>query len=225
HWHYTNQTVWLKLDDERLLSGDEALVSEVWTLKKRCGEPPFILQPKERFNFISEERQKRAEETLNYLQANPKFFKALQHYALDFKFPVHKETDMDAALYINGFWKDEETQLMCRFLQGTPTEKASLASNCRSKKLQDLMHRYLGRFYPEVLGAEEKAQFAGHLDQIWNTQKSAVVDYQLNPHLTRQEALTGIETMDVSKLDAQQKEVLVGVSDYLTRISKLNSYY
>lgn len=216
HWHYANQSLWLKLDDERILSGDEALIPELWTLKKRCAEPPFILQPKERFNFIGDERKKLAEETLRFLQLNPQFFKALQDYALDFKFPIYKETDIDAALYMNGFWSNEESAAMSRFWQSSGADKAKQAEGYRSPKLHSLAQRFIGRFYREELTEAEESLFADYLKKIWDQEESSIVDYQLNPRLTRGAALKRIAEIDQANLDAQQKEVLSGVKAYLS---------
>lgn len=45
HWHYKNQTIWLRLDDERILTGDLTQLTELWGVKKRLAEPPFVILP------------------------------------------------------------------------------------------------------------------------------------------------------------------------------------
>ena len=109
HWHYKNQSAWIRLDDERLLSGDTALIPELWAVKKKAGEPPFFLLPETRFNRMDSERQALGQEVLAYLEQNPSFFRAIQESVLDFTFPKHLETDIEAGLYLKGFLSSQET--------------------------------------------------------------------------------------------------------------------
>lgn len=211
HWHYKNQTLWLKLDDERLLTGDLALIPELWTIKKRCAEPPFIIQPKEQFNKIGMDRKALMAETLKFLQSNPKYFTAIQTYALDFKFPVYPETDRDAALYSGGFWSDSDVASMQSFWQADPTQKLHLTERLRPGRLQNLAARFLGRFHQELLSTEARSEFTAYVEKIWNGEPGGVLDYQLNPRLTRHEALTRIQALEQTELDGQQREILSGL--------------
>lgn len=216
HWHYKNQTIWLKLDDERILSGDLALIPELWTLKKRCAEPPFILQPKDQFNKLDAERKALTQETLSFLQQHPKFFEAIQAQALDFKFPVYPEADLDSCLYTGGFWSDSETATMQAFWNASPAEKAQLITRLRNGRLQTLAERHLGRFHRSLLNPEAEGEFANYLSKIWQSEPGGVVDYQLNPRLTRGEALTRISALEQTELDAQQQSILAGLKVYLS---------
>ncbi len=208
HWHYANQTVWLKLDDERILKGDEALIPEIWTIKKRLAEPPFILEPKERFNLIDANRQKLSAEILKFLQNTPHFFEAMKRYALDFKFPTYPQTDIDAALYQNKFWSDQDVFAMKRFWEADPQEKMRLSGAFQRKELQELSLRFLGRFYPEVLSEGGEKAFAEYL-------KAEALDYKLNPRLTRSLALERIAAIDLTKLDPEQQTILAGLKTQL----------
>lgn len=217
HRHYKNQTIWLNLEDERILSGDNAIIPELWSIKKRPCEPPFIMQPKSAFNLLDADRKKLVEETLRFLQKSPAYFSAIQDYVLDFKFPVYQETDIDAALYMNGFWSDDEAIFMRRFWQSSATEKQQLAISGCSDKLEKLTHRYIGRFYRHLFHQEDEALFAAYLDRIWNAENSSIVDYQLKPRLIRPVALKRIAEIDLTLLDTEQKAVLEGLTHFLQK--------
>jgi len=217
HWHYANQTIWLNLDDERILSGDEALIPELWSTKKKPAEPPFIMQPKAPFDMINDERKALVAETLKFLQLNQGFFKAIQDYMLDFKFPVYQETDLDAKLYHLPFLQDQDVYTMRQFWQSEANARVDCISRFRQQELQQLGWRFMGRFYPEALPSERKKEFDDYIARIWAHEVSNVADYQMKPHLTRFEALRQVEETDLTDLDDEQKAVLASVKAYLQK--------
>lgn len=218
HRHYTNQTIWLNLDDERLLSKDEALIPELWTTKKKPAEPPFIMQPKGSFYAMDEERKKLAAESLAFLQANKDFFKAIQDHMLDFKFPVHAETDLDAKLYQLPFFEVQDVSAMKQFWQATPETRGNHVEGFRRQELQQLGWRFMGRFYPEELSVAKKTEFEAYVHSIWNDEISGVVDYQLKPRLTRPAALKRIAELDLTLLDQEQQTITKEVRTYLENV-------
>ncbi len=221
HWHYKNQTIWLNLEDARILSGDPAVIPEMWTLKKRLGEPPFILQAESRFNQVGENRQTLARETLQFLQRTPGYFKAIQSYALNFKFPVYNEVDEEAKLYqLSHFWTDQELIEMQDFWRAPAKEKEKRALRFQNPTLQALAHRMLGRFYPEHLSVEAQGAFQAYLSQIWRETGSKILDYKREPRLTRSVALERINAIDKASLDKEQGRVLTELHHYLQRVPR-----
>lgn len=215
HWHYRNQTLWLRLDDPRIIMGDDALIPELWALRKRAAEPPFVIEPQIRFNHMGEERNSLAEKTLLFLQDHCEYFTKIKNFALDFKYPNYPETDLDAMLYLNGFWTPQEISGMQRFWQSNPAEKFNLYRHFQGRILPKLALRFLGRFYRDILDREEEVEFADYLDQIWQRESSSIVDYQLKPRLTRHGALLQIEAIDQASLDEQQIGRLNDLRSYL----------
>ncbi len=215
HWHYANQTIWLNLDDERILSGDEALISQLWTTKKRAAEPPFIMQAKGGFYQLDADRKQLAAETIRFLQETPQYFRAIQDYALDFKFPVYPETDIDAALYQNKFWTDEDVFAMRQFWQSPLSEKANVYF--KRSELRALSQRFLARFY-----GQETPEFADYLRRIWHNESSGVMDYQLQSKRTCFQALAKALEIGQICLDEEQKQVLQGVEGYLNATRKIH---
>ncbi len=202
HWHYKNQSIWLRLDDERLLQGEISAMGEFWGLKKRLAEPPFVLLPEPRFRRYSKETEQLAETTLGLLQAKPKFLEALRQHLLDYKYPECKEADIDAALYLRGFLSESDTQQLQYFHALPLSGKAAFRRFFKNTDLQELALRHLGRFFPEALGVGDRAVFETYL-------ASNPVDYQGRPKLNAAEALVRIQTLQQqAKLDAEQKQIL-----------------
>lgn len=218
HWHYKNQSAWIRLDDERLLLGDLALIPELWAIKKKAGEPPFFLLPEPRFHRMDAERQALGQEVLSYLAQNPSFFKAIQESVLDFTFPKHPETDVEAALYLKGFLSSQETAQLAHFHDLEPKAQAQFRSSWRNSDLSELSLRYLGRFHEDALNAADQACFREYLARIWDEAMPPVLDYQLKPKLTRQAALARIESLKTERtLDEEQKQVLKDLEAYFLK--------
>lgn len=216
HWHYKNQSAWIRLDDQRLLTGDPALIPELWAIKKKGGEPPFFLLPEPRFNRVESERQAVGQEVLVYLQKTPTFFRAIQEAVLDFTFPKHPETDVDAGLYLKGFLSSQETAQLAHFHGLEPKAQAQFRSSWRNPDLSELSLRYLGRFHGDALHAADQSCFKEYLARIWEEATPPVLDYQLKPKLTRQAALARIESLKTERvLDEEQNQILKDLEVYL----------
>ncbi len=208
HWHYKNQSIWLRLDDARLLTGDLDQLAEVWSIKKRLAEPPFVLLPEARFIRFDATRQALASEVLAYLQAHAAFFANVRDRFLDYKYPDCKEADIDAALYLRGFLSDHEVMQLKRFHTLALQDQAKFRTFFKNPDLQELALRYFGRFAPDQLNAADQAAFAQYL-------ASTPVDYQARPKLTAPEALQRIARLREERfLDAEQLRIL----DELTQL-------
>ena len=210
HWHYKNQTIWLRLDDERILTGDLAQLEELWGIKKRLAEPPFVILPEERFIRFDKTRQELAAAVLAFLQAHPSFFGELRDKLLDYKYPECKEADIDAALYLRGFLNDHETMQLKRFHTLSLNDQSKFRTFFKNIDLQELALRHLGRFFPEALNVSDQALFEQYL-------QSTPIDYQGRPKLTSAEALKRIEVLRQERdLDAEQVQIL---DDLVTFVS------
>lgn len=215
HLHYINQTRWLRLDDERLLDLNLPL-EEIWAVRKKPAEPPFILPYKERFVRCAGERQAQAEASLAFLQAHPERFHALQAWVLEEKYPLYPETDVEASLYQRGFSSDTETQQMHYFHGLAPKEQGQFFRQFKRTDLQEIALRYLGRFHFEALCSADQHTFHAYLERIWGEGRAAIVDERLTPKLTREAALARIAAL-TQPLDAEQEAVLAELKSILSK--------
>ncbi len=213
HRHYANQLLWLRLDTEDMTDiTQENLVEKTWVINKKPGEPNFILPYKERFlQKLTDERKLLAEKNKLWLRANPEIFKNIIDYYANFTYPVFPNTDIDASLYLNGFWTEQEDKF-CRQFHAA-RDKAQLIKQAPAK-LSMLALRILGRNYPDALLEPEAKIFSSYLQSL-NAEETPI-DYQGNKRLTRKTALQEITALrNEKKLTANDLTLLTELENYL----------
>jgi exodeoxyribonuclease-1 len=218
HLHYKNQGLWLRLDTAQLGNTTaDTIVENTWVVRKKWGEPGFVLPPKERFlSHLSSERQALLEHNKNWLQQHPELFQQIIDYHRNYTYPVVPNADIDSSLYINGFWSNEDNQLCNRFHQVGTAEKTKLVTTIRNPKLQSLATRVLGRHYPDALTEEQKQQFTEYMQQV-NAQDEAetIIDFKGGKRLTPKVALNDISNLRQQALNEEQRKLLDGLENYL----------
>ncbi len=215
---YKNQKLWLRLDTDNLpLLTEDSIYDNTWVVRKKLGEPPFILPPAERFlKHLSPKRLELAQANRLWLQQNPVLFQKIIDYHRAFVYPVFANTDIDARLYLNGFWNDEELEFCRRFQRGAPAEKAVMTEKLPNSNLKSLAIRLLGRNYPDHLTPELKQQFDHYLQQLNREENDALIDFKGNKRLTAKLALLEIDAVRTAGgLDLEQQELLTGLENYL----------
>lgn len=211
HQHYKNQTLWLRLDSEKLSETTLTTIPEsTKVLKKRLGEPPIFLPLKDRYlQLLSDERRQKISVNMNWLSQNESIFAAICEFYQHEKYKAVPERDPDAALYDIGFSTPQEEKLFHQFHAALPNQKLSIASHFPNdiRKIQAI--RILGRHFPEALSAENKKEFHLYLQAIYDDHATPPVDFRGEHKLTRQKALEDIAELQKSnQLDAQQRILL-----------------
>lgn len=219
HQHYKNQTIWLRLDNDELNQvTPETIPEKTWGINKKPGESVFILPYKERFiQHITSERLQLAEKNLRWLQEHPGLLNDISTYYINYKYPVFPETDIDASLYINGFWSQEEELFCQRFHTVHWHEKANLLEQTNNPKLKMLAMRVLGRQNPELLSSTNADEFVEYMRRI-NTQneQEVLIDYQGKKRLTAHAAIQEIKKIRSEKvLDEADSTLLEDFEAYL----------
>ncbi|MCW7755205.1 exonuclease domain-containing protein [Desulfobotulus sp. H1] len=143
---YGNQTLWLRLDDERLPSLDPAEPEKhTFVIRKKNGESPFILPPAARFwDRLSDEKKKVSAGNLAWLQSKPELVEDLAIYYREYRYPEISGLDPDASLYQKGFFSRSEEALCRRFHMLPPAKKSEMISDF-PPALQTLAARILFR--------------------------------------------------------------------------------
>lgn len=205
HYHYKNQLLWLRLDDEKLMETTvDSIAETTFMMNKKPGEPDFILPLTK--HQISPERLALAEKNKEWLKQNPDLFKKISAWHADHIWPTHPQTDVEAGLYRDGFWSAQETILCQRFHTASLQEKAKLAEQTISPRFQALALRILGKHYPEVLSAKQTAQFADHMRRTHSINpEDTLIDYRGNKRMTLITALDELaglmETLEPNSSD------------------------
>jgi exodeoxyribonuclease-1 len=222
HQHYKNQTAWLSLDTPTLSnSTTETFQQNLWVTNKKLAEPGFILPMSGRFlAHLNAERLAQAEENNAWLLKHPELFeKIIAHYT-HFTYPPVPEADVDARLYLDGFWSTEEIGFCQRFHQASAKEKAVLIDTCSNPQLAALATRIVGRHFPDVLTTKQTQNFAQYLQQVNPPEgQASLCDYKGFPRLTPRVAKQDIlKLRQGSSLTAENSVLLAHLEQYLTAI-------
>lgn len=195
HHHYNNQLLWLRLDEKDFRQTTrETILESTYVLQKKLGEPGFLLPLKDRFmQHLSEERIALANANKQWLHENPDIFNAISEHYRHYKYPTIPETDIDASLYLNGFWSAQEETFCKSFLAAKTAEKPQLLSIVKNPKLYALALRILGRNFPEVLLPKQAEEFSQYLQQIYSNHE--IIDFKGQKRLTPAAALHEISEL------------------------------
>jgi exodeoxyribonuclease-1 len=217
HQHYTNQTNWLRLDTVDLNQvTPETIAEKTFGINKKPGEPGFILPYKERFTQqISTARMELALQNKQWLEENRTILNDITEYYIHYKHPVFKETDIDASLYLNGFWSTSDEFFCQRFHAGDLAAKIKLLKETSNPKLKILATRILGRQHPEMLSQDEALEFADYMQQVT---AGVLIDFQGKKRLTPFAAMQEIATIRAeATLDDADAQLLSEFEEYLQK--------
>lgn len=205
HRSHYKQSLWLQLDTEIIQTAEENIKFS----SKKFGEPPFIL-PQRFLQQLNPDRLALAEENKKWLQQHADIFQKIIKYQTEYRYPVYPETDVEASLYLNGFWTAEEENICRIFHAATPKEKAALIEKIKNPRLKTLAIRLLGRHFREYLTASQAEQYESYL------KKETILDYRNKPRQTVESALNEIaECKKQQDIDEQQLAILDELKNYL----------
>lgn len=200
HLHYKNQTLWLRLDQEKF--DDQTHV-----IRKKMAEQNILLPPEPRFlTHISAERMQLAEENKQRLIDNPKQLIELCDYHQHYKYPDVPQVDIDAALYTLPFSKPAEDRSYQDFHRAKPQDKRELAYSFPNQRRVEQAIRILARHYPEYLNDEELDTFKDYLD-------ARCIDFRGEAKLKPQAALKLCEELSKTQLTDEQQQLIQRFSE------------
>ena len=204
HQHYRNQTLWLRLDDERLSEiSMDSIAESTWVIRKKMGEQEIILPPKPHYvDHLTAERQTLAQANRQRLLSDPDLLAAIAHYHQQYTYPEVNGIDIDAALYTLSFPNSAEARLCQQFLNAAPDDKYDLAQKLPLFMQQRAM-RILARHYPEHLSHADIAQFNAECCQ------AQAIDYKCQHRLTWERAQEDIEKIKRERPLTPQEHTLL----------------
>ncbi len=218
---YSNQGLWLRIDQPELQQvTPDSIEENTWAVRKRLGEPPFILPPRKRFlNHFSSERLEIVKSNLVWIVENDLLFQKVIAFHQAFRYPEIPNIDEDAALYQMGFLTKAEEKYCQRFHTAPVSEKATLVDGFQRNEISTLASRILYRNYLENLPERLHPGFATYMEKVHPEQQtSAMVDYRGTYRTTPTDALKEIEvlTKDPS-IDAHQQHLLQELADHIQK--------
>lgn len=216
---YKNQSLWLRLDTPNLQNTTtETIADNTWAIRKKWGEPGLILPQKERFlTHLAKERQQLARENKDWLKANPTLFQQIITYYRNYTYPTVPNVDIDASLYINSFWSEDENAFCRRFHQAKPQDKVTMTENIRNPNLKNLAIRLLGRNYPELLSEQQQRLFAEYRQRLdTDSETLSIIDFKGEKRLSPKAALDDIMVLrQGNTLDPAQLKLLDELENYI----------
>lgn len=221
HKVYKNQSLWLRLDNERILSSNkDNILKQSFIFKKKMAEPPIILPVHERYGRkISNERQALATQVQAWLTQHPELLEHLRNEAQYYRYPAVDDIDIDAALYDLPFPSAPEQQGLNQFHQLEVHNKALFIHELNQHH-QQLAWRILAKHYPEALESSQLQDFNQHQQQLFGTLDCQMFDYKNQKKLTSLQALAEISKLQQQKLDPEKLNLLNDLSAHLKNKAK-----
>jgi exodeoxyribonuclease-1 len=217
---YSNQTLWLRLDLPELQNTTPETVDDTsWVVRKRVGEPPFILPPRDRYwQRLPEERRKTAKDNLAWLSSHPDLLRKIIDFHRNFRYPEIPDLDPDAALYQMGFLSSREEALCRRFHEAPSNEKAKILTQFPRAETRILAMRILMRNHPESIAEADTREWTHYLERVNpKEEKDALLDYRGEKRITPAAARAEIATIRrEDAIDDEQRKLLEELESYLT---------
>jgi len=216
---YGNQTLWLRLDRLELQETTPETVSDTsWVIRKRVGEPPFILPPHDRYQKrLSEERRELARQNLAWLSSNPDLFREITEFHQNFRYPEVPDLDPDAALYQMGFLSSREEALCRRFHEAPFHEKAKMLTQFSRMETRHLAMRILMRNHPGDVTEMDTSRWEHYMARVNpREEEDALLDYRGEKRITPGAALAEIASIRrEGAIDDEQRRLLEELENYL----------
>lgn len=217
HYHYKNQTCWLRLDTENLSHANiDDFIQHTWVINKKPAEPGFLLPATEKYlDKLSHEKRELLKNNIAWLEKNPKILKAITHYYCDYKYPKHENVDPSADLYNQPFWTVEQQNQLQQFHRVPLEKKSSVIDLIRDPILKILSIRALSRVDIDLLSTEQREMLKESLERF-KDQPEKIIDYKGKQKLSLSQAFEEIQKIknDIS-LDDEQRVLLEELEKWL----------
>lgn len=213
HNIYKNQSVWLRLDQVELQTTHaDAIDATTSIIRKRAGEAPLIMPPKNRFTtHLSSERKKITNENLTWLQSNPTILQLITDYYLNYRYPEVENLDADAALYQLAFATQDEEKIMRDFHHASPKDKLRVAERFQNPTRKLLATRIIARHFPEILPNDAQNYLARHAE---------AKDYRNQLRATKASIKSEIATLlQNPELSEAKRNLLLNYQQYISNVS------
>jgi len=213
HKYYKNQSIWLRLDQD--------IIENPWIIRKKWGEPSFILPMQDRFlKHLSPDRKNLSDQHVQHLTKHPDILEKMAKHYTEFQYPIFPNADTNARLYVDGFWNPMDENF-CRAFHAAPSkEKSKLIEKHNNPTLKALAIRILGRHFKEDLPDSLASYFNEYMQKIYpETEEAALIDYQGNKRFTQEMAFAEIAELYASNsLTEKQSGSLKALENYLTSV-------
>jgi exodeoxyribonuclease-1 len=218
---YSNQSLWLRLDNAEILPFEPDSVSGPFVIRKRYGEAKIILPPLDRFwGRLTEEQRSRCEANLALIKGDTDGFQKLVIHHREFKYPFVPDLDLDASLYQSGFFSRQDKADMGLFHQASNDQKMGVVSRISSARVQALAQRIVVRNFPGLATSQALAEHGDYLDRLRSSASdNPVCGYRNDVKLSCGPAREEIDAIRAAGgLDGEQEAILEWLAGYITTL-------
>ncbi len=212
HKHYKNQSLWLRLDDEKIFDATvDNFEEQTWVITKKAGEVGFVLPCKERYlSTLTEPAQAMRQESLQFLAQHPKLLAMIGDHYQDYTYPVLDNVDVQARLYQDSFLAQDEARWCQRFVSKPSADALACAP---SGRCHELGLRALGRLDSSQLESAEQEEFAQYVADIYSEGSKPALDFRGEAALN----LDGFyqEIAKLNELNPQQVKLLQSLEAFV----------
>jgi exodeoxyribonuclease-1 len=214
---YSNQSLWLRLDLPELQQTSTDNINETtWVVRKKYGEPDFVLPPKDRFmKRLNEQQIKNTAENKKWLAENPDILKKIIEYSINFEYAFIPDLDADAALYQMEFPSNEEEKTFKQFHDLPAEQKPDVIKWITSADRRQLAERIICRNLESSAPAALMQEFSMHVRNIYKN-GDKILDYKNKNYRSAGQVLEEIDQLKNSGgLDDEQNRLLDELKDYV----------
>jgi exodeoxyribonuclease-1 len=190
HEIYTNQTVWLRLDQHDFSQNTHPNLDEIIPIKKKMGERPLILPIDKKIlvEKISPERWEIYHKNKHYFASNAKKLFYLREKLLQETYLMVDNIDAYAALYQMGFASSDEKAILQAFHRQSLDNKMAWIDRFSDPIYQELAKRLI----VNALNESSEHSALTEFKSLYTDQDHTRLDYKNQRQLTAHAALDEI---------------------------------
>lgn len=216
---YPDRSLWLRLDMPHLRETEpDSITKNTWVVRKKYGEPGFILPAYDRFlSRVDEERSQILLENKRWLEANPDLLERITAFHREYAYPYREGVDADAMLYQMDFLSRNDEDVCRRFHDAALHEKIEIADSFESPVAKELAQRILLRNFAQELPGAVKPRQMSFMQRVAPTfEDKAILGYTGKTRRTPKLALAEINNLrEERELSPSHTEILDELESYI----------
>lgn len=218
HNHYKNQIVFLRLDQAFDTLYAEDLEASGLIIRKKLGEPGFLLPFDEHYaRHMSVERKRCCENNLAKLRLAKRELADIAHAAREYTHPSVEGIDIDAGLYEYGFKSGDEERLCHQFHITDHEGRIAMLESFKNPLLKEQALRFIWRNDAESLPDSQKKRMQAFMQKI--IKGDAIIDYRGNKKNNVPDMLSEVTALLATPQEPSKQKLLQDYQDYLNELA------
>lgn len=215
--HYSNQNIWIRIDNENLKNiNEENLFKTIYSIRRLDGGLEILMPYTDKTSvYVDPDRRELMNTNIEWLKNNPAKLNLIVDQLQNFQYEDHPEKDLDAKLYSRGFFTKEEETFSRNFHNANEKEKFDLLNSAPTEDTKKLAARIVFRNfenYPDSI----KKEFEEYMFKVNPpADQEPLIDHKGEFRFTPQMAVEEIERLKGNDLDNTQLTLITELEKYL----------